>query len=108
MESPPKTLIKSRKNLQAIGKINNSNNLELFKYMEFDRLLDVLWQDIRRKITNTSETEHIIKLKQTSHFQWIEYTEKIALELIDILKKEYPDVDFTYKEDEKVIVMDWT
>jgi hypothetical protein len=44
------------------------------------------------------------------------FTEAIRLELIEILKREYPGVDFTYKETsgydgkilEKIIIMDWS
>jgi len=110
MDLPPKSLVKSRKNLQAISKFNNPNNMELLKYEEFDRLLIVLWQDLRRKITNTQETKHIINLNKTSNYQWLVYSGPIAAELIEILKKEYPGVDFAYKEQgsEKVVVMDWS
>jgi hypothetical protein len=44
------------------------------------------------------------------------FTELIALELIEVLYKEYPGVDFTYKETagydgkiiERIIIMDWS
>jgi hypothetical protein len=44
------------------------------------------------------------------------FTEAIILELIEILKKEYPGVDFTYKETagydgtiiERIIIMDYS
>ena len=109
---PPKALLKSRENLQAICK----NPHEIKKYEIFDRILFVIWTNIRQ--SPPKSLKYIINLydpKYLAGYQII-FTEAIILELIEILKKEYPGVDFTYKETagydgtiiERIIIMDYS
>jgi hypothetical protein len=117
MSSPPKSLVKSRENLQAIFKNG------ITKYEVFDRILSVLWQKIRQLVnpninrTNASVSKYIINLRDPNYYATTFFcTQENALELIEILKKEYLGVDFTYKETagydgqiiEKLIIMDWS
>jgi hypothetical protein len=115
MSSPPKSLVKSRENLQAI--FNNPHLM--IKYEMFDKVLLLLWENIRPSLMKPLKSlKHIINLHNLNigFHQEIIFTEAIILELIEILKKEYPGVDFTYKETtrydgtiiERVIVMDWS
>jgi len=113
MSSPPKSLVKSRENLQEIFK----NPHVMIKYELFDRALSVIWGNIRQ---SSNSLKYIINLQDPSYscnsVYGFVFTEAIVLELIEILKKEYPGVDFTYKETarydgtiiEKIIVMDWS
>ena len=122
---PPKTLVKSRKMLQAICKNSITTNIineQLIKYEMFDRFLQILWNDIKKLITSTQlqHTNFIINLHKNPYsqllYQGIFFTKAIQLELIEILKKEYPEVDFTYNETsgydgkiiERIIIMDWS
>ena len=109
MSAPPKSFVKSRENLQAIS--NNTNII--IKYEIFDRFLSHIWGNIsmRRK------SSHIINLLDSRYYSGgFVLTEAIRLELIEILKREYPGVDFTYKETsgydgkilERIIIMDWS
>jgi hypothetical protein len=111
MSNPPKSLVKSRENLQEIFK----NPHVIIKYEIFDRVLSLLWGNIRQSSLKTQK--YIINLHHPNYFRHeFDFTEKMVLELIEILKKEYPGVDFTYKETarydgtiiEKIIVMDWS
>jgi len=110
MSTPPKSLVKSRENLQEIFK----NPDTIIKYEIFDRILSTLWGNIRQ---SSKSQKYIINLRDPNHFRHgFDFTEKMTLELIEILKKEYPGVDFMYKETagydgriiEKIIVMDWS
>jgi len=109
MSLPPKSIIKSRENLQVIIK----NPHVMTKYEIFDRILLRLWGNIRQSSLNS--LKYIINLHDPFHNGFV-FTEVIVLELIEVLKKEYPGVDFTYKETagydgkiiEKIIVMDWS
>ena len=113
MSALPKSLVKSRENLQAIS--NNPNIIT--RYEIFDRVLSHTWIDIRRDIQRLS-LKYIINLYNPAYIypHGFVVTEAIILELIEILKKEYPGVDFTYKETagydgkilEKIIIMDWS
>jgi len=117
--SAPKSLIKSRENLQAICK----NPDGILKYEVFDRILSVVWNNIRQSSLRPSSQvslKYIIGLHDPSYHSnsgyRIVFTDAIILELIEILKKEYPGVDFTYRETarydgtiiERIIVMDWS
>jgi len=111
MSSPPKSLVKSRENLQEIFK----NPHVMIKYEMFDRILSLLWGKIRQSSVNSPK--YIINLHDPNYFSHgFVFTEALVLELIEILKKEYPGVDFTYKETagydgtiiERIIVMDWS
>jgi hypothetical protein len=122
---PPKTLVKSRENLQAISKSKNKTGShyysEIMKYEQFDKCLLVIWDEIKRSIPGGS-TKHIINLHATNYFpqnhggNMVNLTSEIVSEFIEILKKEYPGIDFTYKETagydgkiiERIIIMDWS
>ena len=122
MSSPPKSLVKSRENLQAIFK----NPYVIIKYQIFDNVLSEVWNNIWQLTnahiarTQTSLSKYIIKLHAIRNINYgmhgFVLTEAIALELIEILKREYPGVDFTYNQTagydgqiiEKIIIMDWS
>ena len=122
MSSPPKSLVKSRENLQTLFK----NPHVMIKYQIFDNVLSEVWNNIRQLTnahitrTQTSLSKYIINLHAVRNNNYgmhgFVLTEAIALELIEVLKKEYPDVDFTYKETagydgkiiERIIIMDWS
>ena len=114
MSNPPKTLLKSRENLQELFK----NPHEIIKYEKFDRVLSLLWADIRPSpLKSLKLVKYIINLHDPRYIdREFYFTEKTTLELIEILKKEYPGVDFTYKETagydgniiQRVIIMDWS
>jgi len=114
MSHLPKTLIKSRENLQELFKNPNT----IIKYEKFDRVLSLIWADIRPSpLKPLKSVKYIINLYDPRYVdREFHFTEKIALELIEILKKEYPGVDFTYKETagydgriiERIIIMDWS
>lgn len=112
MSNPPKTLLKSRENLQELFK---NPHVFIKKYEIFDRVLSLLWVNIRQ--TSLKSPKYIINLHDPNYFlHGFNFTEEMALELIEILKKEYPGVDFTYKETagydgriiERIIIMDWS
>ncbi len=122
MSNSPKSLLKSRENLQAIFK----NPHLIIKYQIFDNVLSEVWNNIWQ-LTNvhitrkqTSLSKYIINLHAVRNINYgmhgFVLTEEIALELIEILKKEYPGVDFTYNQTagydgkiiEKLIIMDWS
>jgi hypothetical protein len=122
---PPKTLVKSRENLQAIFQSKNKTGLhfhsELMKYEQFDRCLLRLWEELKQTIPG-GLTKHIINLHAINYFPQnhggniVNLTNEIVSEFIEILKKEYPGIDFTYKETagydgkilERIIIMDWS
>jgi hypothetical protein len=122
--SPPNSLVKSRENLQALFKNGDrlSNSSGIQKYEVFDRILVVLWNNIRQLVhpynaSSVPVSKYIINLRDPNYYSTtFIFTEVIALELIEILKKEYPGVDFTYRETagydgkiiEKLIIMDWS
>ena len=123
MSVPPISLLKSRENLQAIGnsyKTMGSIAEGLQKYEHFDRVLMYIWKDIRQLLNSygSQPPNYVIKLHDihTYNSGGFVYTEANILELIEILKKEYPGVDFTYKETvgydgkilERIIIMDWS
>lgn len=90
----------------------------MIKYTIFDKILSIIWGNIRKQISyNPSQFKYIIKLNEPQYNTYgFVYTEEIVLELIEILKKEYPGVDFTYKATagydgkiiETIIIMDWS
>ena len=124
MSNPPKTLLKSRENLQEMFK---NPRVFIKKYEIFDRVLSLLWVNIRQSSSYSSSpsypsnpsnsVKYIINLRDPRYVDHnFDFTEEMALELIEILKKEYPGVDFTYKETagydgriiERIIIMDWS
>ena len=118
MSNPPKTLLKSRENLQELFK---NPHVFIKKYEIFDRVLSLLWNNIRpsplMSLNSLKSPKYIINLHDPNYLlSGFDFTEKMALELIEILKKEYPGVDFTYKETagydgkiiERIIIMDWS
>jgi len=120
--SPPNSLVKSRENIQEIFK----NPSVMIKYKVFDSVLSEVWNNIEQLTnshitrTQTSLSKYIINLHAVRNINYgmhgFVLTEVIALELVEILKKEYPGVDFTYRETagydgkiiEKLIIMDWS
>ena len=111
MNSPPKTLVKSRESLQAMF----SDRAELRRYEAFDKILNHVWTRIQALIkANQVKTEYIINLYDLERETGP--THKYISEMIDVLKKEYPGVDFTYREThgyegtvlERLIIMDWS
>lgn len=117
MSSGSVSLIKSRENLQAIFKDG------ITRYKVFDRILSVLWQNICQLAnpiinrTNVPVSKYIINLRDPNYYATTFFcTQENALELIEILKREYPGVDFTYNQTagydgqiiEKIIIMDWS
>jgi hypothetical protein len=117
---PPISFVKSRENLQAIcksGKAINGYSLGVWKYEVFDRVLLQVWKDIKPQLQTSKPLNYIINLHIYPYVQrGFVYTEADISELIEILKKEYPGVDFTYKETngydqsilERTIIMDWS
>jgi hypothetical protein len=116
---PPTTLLKSRENLQRISKNKSPTGQYsgLLKYQVMDRILLTLWPNIKACIEFGTKTRHIIDLNsRDSAFHGFLITEDFVSELIEVLKAEYPGVDFAYKETagydgkilERIIVMDWS
>jgi hypothetical protein len=112
MSKPPNSLLKSRENLQELFK---NPHVNIKKYEIFDRILSLLWGNIRQ--SSLKSLKYIINLHDPNYSLFgFDFTEKMTLELIEILKKEYPGVDFTYKETagydgniiQRVIIMDWS
>ncbi len=111
---PPISLVKSRENLQAIS----TNPDIIMKYEVFDRVLLVLWSNIQSRLRSqrTQTLNYIIDLHDYLYNIGFAFTESNISELIGILKREYPGVDFTYKETvgydgkimERIIIMDWS
>lgn len=108
--APPRTFVKSRENLQELSK--NSKLLE--KFAAFDSVLNAIWYKIRpgnHLSSPTTCTIDLISLRLTHSI-----TDEFISELIPILKKEYPGVDFAYKATtgyhgmilEQIIIMDWS
>jgi len=120
MSKAPRTLIKSREALQAIY----NNYQELQKYEAFDRILDEVWNEIqKRERGKTKQVFHLghILRKLGPYLSYINNNlESFTLELIEILKKEYPGCDVSYIETkttgydgkilivEQLIIIDWS
>ena len=113
MSAFPKCLVKSRENLQAISK----NPDVILRYRVFDEILSRLFAGNIMQ-GSLKLPKYVINLHDSNnynHYRFV-FTEAIVLELIEILKKEYPGVDFTYSETagydgkiiEKLIIMDWS
>lgn len=117
---PPKTLVKSRENLQAISRNKGPNGQHptgLLKYQAMDTVVHGLWPSVKPLIEFGHVTKHIIDLNRYApSFRGFIINEEFVTELIDVLKAEYPGVDFTYKETagydgkilERIIIMDWS
>ena len=93
----------------------------LLKYDVIEYFLNELWTKLKSDVFTTKQTQYTINLKKTysagnMSYYSIETTNNFVEELIDILKKEYPGVDFTYRETvgyngtilERLIIMDWS
>jgi hypothetical protein len=124
------SLVKSRDTLQMLsnspiasssGGAPNMTPSILLKYDVIEYFLNELWTKLKSDVFTTKETQYIIQLKKNyskgnMSYYSIETTNEFVEELIDILKKEYPGVDFTYRETtgyngiilERLIIMDWT
>jgi len=120
MDAPPKTLVKSRANLQAMS----AYTLELTKYEAFDIVLAYVWTRIRPLLQGTGVTEYCINLydleRHTSRLVSAQYSNHYSMEyiteLMEVLRRDYPGVTFTYRETtgyegnvlERIILMDWS
>jgi hypothetical protein len=117
MSKAPRYFIKSRENIQAIYK----NREILRKYELFDRILEIVWYDIiKPQNYKTSHTIGILTKNNKftnciSLFHGYHVTEEFILELVEILKLEYPGCDVTYSENkengkivEQLITIDWS
>jgi hypothetical protein len=119
MTYTPRTLIKSRSVLQTL----THNRQEHLKYILFDALLDTIWQGVFQ-CTQARQTKYIFNMEhcKPSHFG-IHYlfpygnvSDAFRCELMDILKKEYPECYIHYVETvgyvgnivERLIVIDWS
>jgi hypothetical protein len=116
MSGAPNCLVKSRENLQAIF---NSKSSGIIKYQVFDRILAHTWNGIKQLyFSNKFEAVkyHINLGSPEVVVNTFIFTDTIITELIEVLKKEYPGVDFMYKESsgydgkilERLIIMDWS
>lgn len=116
---PPKTLVKSRENLQAISRNKGPNGQPagLLKYQAMDTVVQSLWHHIKPLIEYGRDTKHIIDLNRYApSFHGLIINEGFVTELIEALTAEYPGVNFAYKETagydgkilERIIVMDWS
>jgi hypothetical protein len=112
MSKTPRTLIKSRETLQAIF----NDWKELRKYEIFDSILDRIYGDIFMQPLK-GKTKQVFHLSQIlPRHSNITNLEAFRLELIEILKKEYPGCDVSYVETtgydgkivEKLIIIDWS
>ena len=126
MSVPPISLVKSRENLQAICKSEKSLGSitgiaeGLQKYEQFDKVIRMLWHDIKQILNSyvPQPPKYVIKLHDRHRYNpdGFVYNQVNISELIEILKREYPGVDFTYKETtgydgkvlESIIIMDWS
>ena len=124
----PKTLVTSREFLQEICKTPVSTSrhtgfAEVLKHQGFAVFLQDLWNKLHKHLERNRETKYVIKLgphlTSLTRFQPenpIILNKEVLDELIEILKKEYPGVDFTYNETagydgniiERLIVMEWS
>jgi hypothetical protein len=111
---PPKTLTKSRENLQALFK----NREELAKYQSYDIVINYVWSRLESIMHGRVpyQTQYIINVNVLEQHTRLASSQEFLTEVIDLLKKEYPGVDFTYKETagydgkiiERIIIMDWS
>ena len=121
MSESPLSLVKSRENLQAIcrsGRAMNGYPLGVAKYQAFDKVLLYIWHNIKGQLASSQQLNYIIRLHTQQYVHsGFDYTDANDIsELIEILKKEYPGVDFTYKQTvgydgkilERIIIMDWS
>jgi hypothetical protein len=113
MNAPPKTLVKSRENLQAIS----ADRSILIKYEAFDIILQYVWVRIKSLVTGYDvKTQYVINLRDLERHTQLVSTNTYITECIQVLKEEYPGVDITYRETagydgtvlERIIVMDWS
>ena len=104
----------------------SNNRTQLYKYMIFDRVRELIWGDMEKNVFGKGVTKFIItnkifcdSLMQYGHtplFQngWL--SESFQNELIEFLKKEFPECSIEYIEtkgyDNKIIerlfVIDWS
>jgi hypothetical protein len=117
MNSPPKTLLKSRAQLQAI----HADSSHLVKYESFDIVLSYVWVRVKALLQgNNTNTQYIINFydleRHMGRLVSIEFSTAYITELMEVLRREYPGVDFTYRETagyegnvlERILIMDWS
>ena len=112
----PRTLIKSRKVLQSL-----KGGDEFEKYQTFDRLLQVIWMDIKRE-AEAGNKKYVFKITNNPHMRRLPQLNNpinsilFITDFMDILKKEYLDCKIEYVETkgyedkviEQIIVIDWS
>ena len=115
------TMIKSRKNLQDF----TNNYLELEKYSIFEHVLKRLWEAVRQTLANgdtcckfnpdTLEYTLFCQKYVRSYNNFIT-RHSVNLELLEVLREEYPDCSVDYFETkgiegtivERTFVVDWS
>ena len=116
---PPKTLVKSRENLQTICNNNNKYPYGVAKYETYDKILLNLWMELTPLFKqDPPPSKYAIDLLQQAHNAQMGFifTKPTVLEFIEVLKREYPEVGFTYIETpgfngkmlERIVIMDWS
>lgn len=122
MSQHPLTLIKSRSVMMAL-----SNDVtQLYKYRIFDRVRELIWGDIEKRITGKRETKYIIPgiiiheiqmtYRQTPLFHNGWFSDSFQNEFIEFLKKEFPECSIEYIETkgyeskvvERLFIIDWS
>ena len=118
-QNEPRTLIKSREVLQSLKDRNEFN-----KYQTFDRLLQLIWMDIKREAEG-GKTKYVFKINNNRWNGNIQNLPQLQnpinmmlfiTEFIEVLKKEYIDCKIEYVETkgyedkviEQLIVIDWS
>ena len=115
------TLVKSRKNLQAF----TNNYLDLEKHAIFDNVLKRVWEAVRESIANgdtrckfnPDNLEYTLFCqKYVRSYNNFITRHSVNLDLLDILREEYPDCNVDYFETkgingtivERTFVVDWS
>ena len=115
----PRTLVKSREVLQSL-----KGGKEFVRYQTFDRLLQVIWEAIKRE-AEAGATKYVFKFINSHWDPTIRMLPQLEnpinmtlfiMDFMDILKKEYLDCKIEYVETkgyddkviERLIVIDWS
>ena len=80
----------------------------IYKYRVFDRVRELIWADIERRIIGKGETKYIIpgKIIQEIQMEYMQtplfhngwFSDSFQNEFIEFLKKEFPDCSIEYIE----------
>jgi len=114
MSYAPRTLIKSRGVLQSL-----KGGDELKKYEAFDRILQLIWMDVKQQAIGGRTTyiyDYDRFIRDNREFRNLEKFNMFRLDLVTILEKEYPDCKIQYVETvgyggeiiQRIIVIDWS